>query len=543
MSEAAEYNRAGQIARSTIIVMASFAAAKAISLLQTVIIARAFGISAEYDAFVAANRLPEIIFNLIAGGAIAFAFIPVFTGFLAKNDTKTAWKVASHVANTVFLVTLIVSAVVFVLAPSLVSTSIAPGFAPETQAQTADMMRILLVGTILFSISGMITGILQGYQRFLLPALAPIMYDLGILFGVLFLIRPFGIYGLALGAVLGAALHLIIQLPGLFRVGVRWTPRFGWNDKNFRAVLVLFLPRALDLALVSFSALVITNILSRLGEGATSAYDWGWRIMQIPETLIGTAMGIVIFPTLAALSSLGDLDGKRSAFSGSIRFILVLTIPSAMLLIASGRPLLGLLEGGAFDQSATDLVYSALLFFSIGIVVHSVLEIVARSFYADKDTLTPLIVAVGGATVNIGIALVFSGVLTGTASPESVGVLAFSNTLGVTFEVVAMFIILRRRWGSVDENHLAKTTVKTLAASLIMALVVTALHAGFGVVGLSGTSFVQAVILVATEVIIGLLVFIGAAYLVQLGEVKIFITQSVQKLRSFLPHREAQTAA
>ncbi|HYO89753.1 MAG TPA: murein biosynthesis integral membrane protein MurJ, partial [Candidatus Limnocylindrales bacterium] len=389
------------VTRSTLIVMAAFATAKAISLVQTVVIARAFGVSAEYDAFVAANRLPEVIFNLIAGGAIAFAFIPVFTGLLAHGDMKQAWKTASHVTNTIFLLTLVASGTAFLLAPWLVSTVIAPGFtSAESLALTTGLMRVLLAGTLIFSVSGLIMGILQSHNRFLLPALAPIMYDLGILFGVLFLIKPFGIYGLAIGAVLGAAMHLLIQIPGLFAVRARWSAELGWRDPNLRRVLVLMLPRMADLGLISASAIVTTNILSRLGPGAISAYDWGWRLMQIPETLIGTAMGTVIFPTLAAMSALGDVTGKRKAFSGSVRFIMIGTIPSALFLIAAGKPLLILLQGGAFDDLAVDLVYSTLQFFAIGIVVHSVLEVVARSFYADKDTITPLWVALGGAVVN-----------------------------------------------------------------------------------------------------------------------------------------------
>lgn len=539
---AAAADRRAQITRSTLIVMASFAAAKAISLLQTVIIARTFGISAEYDAFVAANRLPEVIFNLIAGGAIAFAFIPVFTGLLAKDETSTAWKTASHVANTIFALTAVVSLLAYILAPWLVSQVISPGFPPEIQQLTAEIMRVLLISTLIFSISGVVMGILQSFNRFLLPALAPILYDVGILFGVIVLLPMMGIYGLAWGAVLGAAMHFLIQVPGLIRVKMRWWPEMGWRDPNFRKVVVLFIPRAADLALVSVSAIVLTNLLSRLGEGATSAYDWGWRIMQIPETLIGTAMGIVIFPTLAALSSVGDLEGKRSAMSGSLRFILVATIPSAVMLIAAGRPLLSLLEGGAFDASATNLVYSALIFFSIGIVVHSLLEVVARSFYADEDTLTPLIIAVGGAVVNIVVAIGFSGLLTGNASPENVGALALANTLGIAFEVTALAWVLRKRWHGIHERALLRTTVRALIASLIMGAVVFGINFLFSALGFTERGMLWTIIQLVANFVAGAVVFIGASYLVKLDEVKIFLSQSVQQIRSFFQRSEAQTA-
>lgn len=519
------------VARSTFIVMVAFAAAKAISLIQTWIIAREFGISPEYDAFVAANRLPEIIFNLIAGGAIAFAFIPVFAGLLARNETKQAWKTASHVANTIFLLTLIASSLAFLLSDWLVTSLIAPGFDPEIQALTTGLMRVLLISTLIFSISGIVMGILQSHNRFLLPALAPIMYDIGILFGVLFLIKPFGVYGLAIGAVIGAALHLLVQIPGLFQVRARWAAEFGWRDPHFRQVIILMIPRMADLGLISISAIITTNILSRLGPGATSAYDWGWRLMQIPETLIGTAMGTVIFPTLAAFSTLGDIAGKRTAFSGSVRFILIGTIPSAIFLIAAGKPLLSLLQGGAFDDMAVDLVYSTLQFFAIGIVVHSVLEVVARSFYADKDTLTPLWVALGGAVVNIGVALLFTGVLIGTASPDQVGMLALANTLGVTFEVVVLGFMLRRRWSGLDESHIGRTALKTLIASLIMGAVIFALEGTWAALGLSGRGTLWTIIGLALTLAVSALVFLIAAWLLRVDEVKTFFLQAFRRFR------------
>lgn len=521
---------ASSIARSTLLVIVAFGVAKGISLLQTFIIARAFGVSAEYDAYSLANQLPEIIFNLIAGGALAFAFLPVFTGLLARNENTTAWKTASHVINTFFTATLFVSLFAFVFAPTLISSVVAPSFSPENQALAASLMRVLLLSTILFSISGVVMGILQSHNRFLLPALAPILFDLGILFGVLFLIDSMGIFGLAWGAVIGAAAHLAIQIPGLFRVQARWFPEFGWRDPNFRRVLVLMLPRVIDLGLISVVAVIVGRIQSGY-VGAASAYGWGWRLMQIPETLIGTAMGVVIFPTLAALSSLGDQDGKRDAMSGALRFILFATIPSAVALIVAGRPLIAILEGNAFDAEATDLVFSALQLFALGIIIHSVLEVVARSFYADKDTYTPLIAALAGAAVNIIAAFVFSSLVAGDqATPTLVGGLALANTLGVTIEVAVLMFILRRRWRGLNETALGRTVGKTVAASLIMAVVMIALLTLWNsTVGEAGF-----VLLIARLVVVyggGAVAFFAAAYLLNMEEVRVFILRLLRRTR------------
>ncbi len=517
-----------QIARSTAIVIAAFAAAKAVSLAQTFIVAETFGVGSAWDAYVSANRIPDLIFTLIAGGALAYAFIPIFGSFLARGDTEGAWHTASHVINTIFCTTLVFGIVAFLASDWIIARVVAPGFTPDQQTQAAGLMRILLIGTLIFSVSGIVMGILQSHQHFLLPALAPIMYDLGILFGVIFLIKPFGVRGIAIGAVMGAAMHLIIQVPGLIRYHARWYPEFGWRDPTLWRVIKLMLPRIVGLGVFSFNFIVMTNIASRLGTGSVSALDWGWRLMQIPETLIGTAMGTVIFPTLAALSELKDGEGKRTAMSGALRFILIATIPSAIGLVLIGRPLISLLQRGAFTESAAALVYSTLQFFTLGLIVHSLLEVIARSFYADKDTLTPLWAALGGAAINLVLSFALSGVATidptHAGDQGNVAGLALANSLGVAFEVITLLIVLRRRWNGIHEFDLARTLVKTLAASLVMGLAVVIVNAGWTAAGLADRGFLWTVIQIGVEVGAGGLVFVGAAALLRMEELRILLS-------------------
>jgi putative peptidoglycan lipid II flippase len=498
--------------RSTLIVIVAFGVAKVISLGQVVLIANVFGLSAEWDAYVTANRLPEQIFNLLAGGVLAFAFIPVFSGLLAKGDPERAWRTAAHVINTVFVAALLISFIVFLAAPWLVANVVAPGFDADQQAQTVVLMRILLVSTLIFSVSGIVVGILQSHKHFLMPALAPIMFDLGILFGVIFLIRPFGVYGIAYGAVLGALLHLGIQIPGLLHFRARWWPELGLRDPELRHIFRLMLPRMMDLLLLTFTTLFTTNIASRLGTGAVSALDWGWRLMQIPQTLIGSAMATVIFPTLAALSELGDETGKRDSMNGSIRFILIGSIPSAIALIFIGQPLISLLERGAFDASASALVYSTLRFFALGIIVHSVLEVVTRSFYADKDTLTPLWASLAGSIIYVilGLALTGSGDVSG---------LALANTLAYSVEVVILLFVLRRRWHGLGENALARTTFKALAASLVMALAIVFVDTVLVALGLVGGGLATTI-----EGLIGAVVFAVVAWLLKMDELQMLFS-------------------
>ncbi|HML21465.1 MAG TPA: murein biosynthesis integral membrane protein MurJ, partial [Aggregatilinea sp.] len=394
---------ARSMARNTLILIAAFATSKAISLIQTFIIADVFGAGDKWDAYVTANRIPEQIVLLIGGGALSYAFIPIFSSLLAHDDRDRAWMLASNVINTVLAVTLALSVIGFALAPWLVEHVVAPGFSADKVDETARLMRILLISTIVFSVSGMLQGILHSFNHFLLPALAPIMFDVGILFGVAVLIKPLGVDGIAWGAVLGSVMHLSIQVPGLIRFGVRWKPRFGWRDPALRRVIVLMLPRVMGLGVVTFNTLALNSFASRMGSGAVASFDWGYRLMNIPETLIGSAMGFVVFPTLAAFSELGQRDSRRRTMAGAVRFVLIATIPAAAGLILVGRPLVSLLERGEFDARQGDLVYSALQFFAFGLIFQSVHEIIARSFYADKDTYTPLWVSLIAAVVNIAV--------------------------------------------------------------------------------------------------------------------------------------------
>lgn len=530
------------IARSTLMVMIAYAVAKAISLGQTVIIARVFGVGDEWDQFVTANRLPELIFTLIAGGALAHAFIPIFSSYLARDDKDGAWRIASQVINTVFAVTFVVSAITYFTAPWLIENYVAPGFSAAAVQQTAELMQILLISTLIFSVSGLCMGILQSHNHFLLPALAPIMFDVGILFGVIFLMEPMGVHGIAMGAVIGAALHLGIQVPGLIYYKAKWSPTFGWKNPVLWKIIRLMLPRVAGLGVFSFNFIVMNNIASRLGSGSVSALDWGWRLMQIPQTLIGTAMGVVIFPTLAALSEKGDEDGKRDAMSGALRFIMIASIPSAVGLIFVGQPLISLLERGAFDASASVLVYSTLRFFSLGLIVHCALEVIARSFYADKDTLTPLWAALGGAIINLVGSYYLSGIgtLEGkeffnsvaytfptlgiTPVTGNVSGLALANSLGVAFEVIVLIWVLRRRWHGIHENALAVTTIKTLIASLIMALAIVIVNSIWNSLGLNERGMTYTIIQVALETSIGAIVFGISALLLRIDEIKTIFT-------------------
>ncbi len=463
-----------RILQSALVVMMGFGLTKLISLGQVIIIADRFGARANYDSFVAANTAPARLVTLIAGGALTVAFIPVFSGLLNRRDGPGAWRLASQVFNTLLIVTIFLSALIAIFAHPLIEYVIAPGFSdPDQIAQSANLMRILTISTILFALSGLISGTLNGHNHFFLPVLAPIFQDIGLLLGVIFLTGDdmLGIYGLAWGTVLGAVLHLIVQIPGLLMFRARWFPSLGWNDPNLREVVRLMLPRMMASGVFIINILAINNIASRLGEGALSAFDWGLRIMDIPEALIGTAIGFVIFPTLAAMTELKQVEERRQLFSEAVRFISVATIPAAAGMLLIGSPATDILF---VNTREANLVYASVQVFAFALVFQAVHEVVARAFYAQKDTVIPLLVSVAGMIgAVLGMVIAYNIYLQSDwplASPFVVGIPAMGYLISFVIELGLLTVILKGRWGDLDGSRISRAITRTLAATMVMVI-------------------------------------------------------------------------
>lgn len=496
------------LVRSTIILMAAFLVNKGLAIGRQVVVARAFGTGGDYDAFVAAFRLPDILFMLISGGALATAFIPILSERLTLRPANdpAGWRLTSSTLNTMLLVTAAAAALIAVVALPLVEWLIAPGFPPETQQLTANLMRLALISTLIFSVSGLAGGVLHVHQHFLLPALAPIIYNLGLIAGAIFLAPSLGVYGLMWGAVAGAAGHLLIQVPGLIRYRMRYYAGLGWADPGLRQVARLLGPRILTLGVIQVNFLVIFNLASRLGQGSVSALDYGWDLMQMPQTIVGSAIGIVLFPTMAELAARGDRAGLRHTVEQSLRVILALSIPATVGLVVLGRPLIQLMfERGEFGPDSTAAVYQSLQFWALALVAHCALEVVNRLFYAQKDTTTPLVGAVIGMLVNGGLALLLYRVL-------DAGGLALSNAVAVTIEVLVLLAIANQRMAGVEVRPLLSTLARTTLAAGAM-----------GAAILAFITFVPALsplLVAAAGGILGVLVYIVAGLLLGLEELR-----------------------
>ncbi len=450
--------------------MLGLGASLVIGLIRQRVIATRFGTTAELDAFAAANGIPELLFTMLAGGALAFAFIPIYAEIKGRNASE-ADRLFSQVVNTILLLTGAAGILLGLLAPQLIAArwGIAPNFPSEIQILTADLMRVLLLSTVIFAVSSIITGTLHAHQHFLLPALAPSMYSLGIILGAIGLGERLGVFSLAWGACLGALLHLLIQVPGLIRYRVKWQPLLNWRDPSLQRVAVLMAPRVLDLLMARASIdWINANLGSGLGEGRVSSLRYAFQLMNTPWTLIGTAIGIAVFPTMAVLAAEKDVDSQRSALSGALRAILTLALPAGTALIVLGRPIIGLLfEGGEFTPQSTALVFYALQFYVVALISQSVLEVVVRAFAAQKDTLTPLLVSFFTTTLNIVLAIWLSRPFLEGGLEH--GGLALANGVAVGIESLIGLSILHFRWKGIDAGQILLDAGRALLASGVMA--------------------------------------------------------------------------
>ncbi|MFN2299630.1 MAG: murein biosynthesis integral membrane protein MurJ, partial [Anaerolineales bacterium] len=295
------------ITRSALVVMVGLVLSSAVGLLRYILATRAFGTSADYDAFYTANRLPEFLFNLMAGGALASAFIPTYTAFLVAEQRKAADRLVSAVGSWIFLLLAAGSGLCALAADGLVRHVLAPGYTdPEQIRTTAALLRILLLCPAVFGISGLTMGILNAHHRFFFSALAPMFYSLGWIVGVLLLAPAWGIFGLAWGVVLGAVLHFAVQLPSLRTLHPAYRLSLDTGNPAVRNVFRLMAPRVLGQSAVQLNFLVNTFLASGQPEGSLAAITLAFQLMLMPEIAVAQAAGTAAFPTLSAQVSRGQ---------------------------------------------------------------------------------------------------------------------------------------------------------------------------------------------------------------------------------------------
>ncbi|RJP50106.1 MAG: murein biosynthesis integral membrane protein MurJ [Anaerolineaceae bacterium] len=455
-------NKLSRVSKNSLIVAAFFFLDKILAFVRTSIISRQYSDEVHMlDTFHAANNLPDVLFALISGGALAMAFIPLLTEYLTTKDRAAAWDLFSRVANVAFLVTGGIAILIAIFAETIVKAEIgiAPGFGAEQRTLLVELMRLNLIGTIIFSISGLVMASLQANQHFVLPALAPAMYNIGQIFGAVFFVPRWGIHGLVYGVILGAAMHLLIQIPALFKFGFKWTPALDIRHTGLIEALNLMAPRLLTMGGIQLIVLARDNLASRLDQvGAVTSLTSGWMIMQVPETILGTAIATAMLPTLSEFAARGNWAGFRDTIERSLRVLIALSLPVAAVMAAGIAPLVRAIFD--FDEPMSQLLTCttrAYLLTLTGYVIH---EVAVRSFYARKEPWYPFFAVLIRLVIFLGISI------TGVTLFSEIGapVIAFAE-IALLIEAIILFIWLSNR--THEPIHVGSSVTRGLVATLI----------------------------------------------------------------------------
>jgi len=522
VNQPASANR--QIARAAGTVMFALIISQLFGLARNIILAASFPAATALDPYLAANRVAETLFLLVAGGALGSAFIPTFTGLLVRDERGSAWRLASGVGNLVTLALSLLAALAAVFAPQIVRYVLAPGFAgqPELFTTTVELLRIQLISAVIFGVSGLVMGILNAHQVFLVPALAPSMYSIGIIIGALVFAPVLGVRGLAWGVVLGASLHLLVQIPSLLRLRGEYFRTLGWANPDVREVIRLMLPRLLGVAVVQINFWVNIRLASRMPPGSVTALSYAFALMLMAQTVIAQSVATAAMPTFSAQFALNRLDEMRGSLAAALRGVLLLSVPASLGLILLREPLVSMLwQRGAFTARTAEMTAWALLWFAAGLVGHSMLEVLARAFYSMHDTKTPVLVGAGAMGLNILFSVAFS-LWFARIGWMPLGGLALANSLATALEAALLFALMSRRMGGIHGADIARGFAQAGVATLGMSLALiwwTQAAAGLAPLGLT-----------LGGILIGGLVYASAALALKIPEIRLLANLARQRL-------------
>lgn len=468
-------DRAGRrLATAAAIVVAATALSRVFGYVREITAAAYFGAGAAKSAFDVAFLIPSTVQVLVAQAALSAALIPVFAGLLEKDRRDEAWRVA----RTIFtLVTLILGGIVIIciiFAPKIMPL-FAPGYRdqPEMMADIIAMTRLLFPTVVLLAITGVVASILNSYEHFTLPALAPVFWNVVIIAAIVLGSDRFGIEAMAWGVLLGTLVQMLLQLPWLRGKGGRLGFSLAWRNPHVRQVGALMLPVSLSLGLINLNGVVDVQFASYLGDGAVAAMNYAFRLYQLPEALFAIAVGTVLFPTLSKLAARDDIAGFREILTRGLKVIFFLLIPITMFILVLADPLVRLAyEHGRFSADDTQLVGSTLFFFAFGSTFSGGSALLTRGFFSLGRPWIPTMVALG----NIAVNALLNWIL---IKPFDLGGIALSTTLVSTVTFFVLLVLMRRRLGRIDGRSILRSAVVVALVSALAAL--AAFAAWYGV--------------------------------------------------------------
>jgi putative peptidoglycan lipid II flippase len=418
------------------------------------------------DSYYAAFKIPDLIYSLLIVGALTAGFIPTLTKLLSeKDENKRAWHLTNNILSILGLSLIVLCSLGLIFTPSL-NKIIAPGFHDENLARVIGFTRIMFLSPIFLGISMIMGGVLQSLRRFVLYAFAPIFYNFGIIFGATVLVRLMGENGLAWGVVLGALIHCAIQVYGVRQVG--WRFRFGFDTKDKDSITVgkLMVPRTLGLAITQTNQVIITMLASFLPVGSIAVYNYANNLQAVPVGVLAIPFALAIFPLLSSAAAENDMPQFANHLSGVIRQILFLIVPSAILILLLRAQIVRVILGsGEFDWNATINTANALAFFSLGLIAQALIPVLSRAFFALSNTKTPFVIGIISELISIIAALILM-------KPLKAAGLALASSIGVTVNLILLWIHLRSEVKTLNESDILSLIYKISLASLVMGVIV-----------------------------------------------------------------------
>lgn len=506
----------GALARAGLTLTSAFLVARILGWLRVIVIGTTFGLSRDLDAFYAAFPIPNLIYEIVAAGALASAVIPILASLRATGETDRAWRIASTILN-LMLVLVAALGVLAGLAAPLIVPLIAPGFEPEQQALTVELTRIMLIGPVFLALGSVATSVLNASGRFTASAMAPIAYNLALIASPLLLADALGIHCLALGVVAGSMLHFAVQVVPMRRAGYRYAARVDLGDPLAREALVLMVPRAVGLTAGQLTFVVATAVASGLGAGAVAAFSIAFSVFQIPLGVIGIPMGIVAMPTLAAHLARGETHRYVDLLTRALRLLLWAVVPLTLLGIIVRQEVAALLfQYGRIDTAAIALVAGPFGVLLLGLASESAVNVLARAFYAARNTLIPVLAALVAVAVNCVLMVVLG-------SAFGLPGMSLAIVVGSWIEFVLLLAILHRRVPGFALGGFGRVGIAALAAGLVAAAAGLAVLAALGrVVGPDPGAGGYLLELVAVAVT-GSLIYLGASAALRIPELPTII--------------------
>ncbi len=454
-----------------------------LALIRDRLLASSFGASSQLDIYYSAFRIPDLVYVTIASFVSITVIVPFLIKKIEKDELAESKKFLSAVFSLFSLVMIVVVFALYFLMPYL-SHLVAPGFSGDAKMKLVDLSRILLLSPFLLGLSNLFGGVTQTYKKFLLFSLSPILYNIGIISGIMFLYPIFGLTGLVWGVILGACLHLIIQLPFMIKIGFLPTLSFKVIKNNFKQlseVVVISLPRTLALSVHQISLLVLVAMASYFGKGAIAVFNFSFNLQSVPLTIIGVSYSVAAFPTLSRLYSGGKIDKFLEQISTAGRHILFWSMPAmVMFIVLRAQVVRVILGSGHFDWSATRLTAACLALFAISVFAQCLILLFVRAYYAGGKTAKPLVVNGISSLLVIAMAFVFQKIfisfpvaqpflekifrVEGLAGTE-VLLLPLAFSVAMIFNVFALWFLFVRDFGRV--GFMGRTFFQSLVASII----------------------------------------------------------------------------